>query len=154
VSPELRALIEDHRARLRRLLHDHHDFFIDLSRGDPSLVEREAAATVLHSFYTGVETILRSIADGLDGGVAKTDTWHATLLEAMARPTPARPAALSASTADRLREFMVFRHRFRNMYGFELNWTLMQPLVAALQSTLQAFEDDLDKFMRASAQGS
>jgi hypothetical protein len=118
---------------------------------EPSLIEREAAATALHSFYTGVEFILRSIADGFDGGVVKSGAWHVALLESMRSPSTHRPAVLTPVNAERLREYMVFRHRFRNMYSFDLDWALMKPLVAGMEAALNCFEADLDAFLRVVA---
>lgn len=147
MSPELRALIDEHRARLRRLLAEHSDLFTELGSKEPTLIEREAAATSLHSFYTGVEFIMRSIAEAFDGGLVKTSAWHVALLEAMRKPTARRAALLSPAVADRLREYMLFRHRFRNLYSFELEWTLMKPLVLGLDAMLVDFEAELGGFL-------
>lgn len=149
MSPELRRLLGEHAARLRRLLAEHQADFARLEMSEPTLLEREGAATALHSFYTGVEFIMRSVAERFDGGVDKAGDWHSTLLDSMRRAAPGRPPLLSDATADRLRAYLVFRHRFRNIYGFELDWALMKPLVLGLEETLAAFEADLARFLAA-----
>lgn len=149
MSPELLALINEHVARLHRLVADHRDLVAELASREPSLIEREALGTALHSFYTGIEFILRAIAEGLGGRVEKTGAWHAALLESMRTASAPSPGAslLSNPTADRLRDYLLFRHRFRNIYGSELDWMLMKPLVLGLEATLDAFESDLNQFL-------
>ena len=146
-SPELRALVEEHRRRLRRLISDHAEFLTRLETEAPTLVDREAAAVERHSFYTGVEFILRAIADAFDGAPSKSGDWHAELLRSATGPSPTRPRVLAAQTAESLRDFLVFRHRFRNLYGFELDWMLMSPLLRRMPATLRQFEGDLDVFL-------
>lgn len=147
MSPELLALVNEHRIRLRRLVADHRDLLAELVVREPSLIEREALGTALHSFYTGIEFIMRGIAEGLGDRVEKSGAWHAALLDSMRRPSVQRPALLGAVTTDRLRAYMLFRHRFRNIYGSELDWLLMKPLALGLETTLGAFEADLDRFL-------
>jgi hypothetical protein len=147
VSPELRDQIEDHRNRLRRLLEAHRDLFTRLAADQPTLIEREALGAVLHSFYMGIESIMRSIAKAFDGGMQKTEDWHRALISSMTAATPGRPALLSATTAARLRAYLDFRHRFRNLYTDVLDWELMRPLVMGVQSSLADFESDLDRFL-------
>jgi hypothetical protein len=129
VSPELRDLIAEHRRKLRRVLDDHRAIFAKLEVGNSGLAERESAATALHSFYTGIEFIMRAVATAYDGPPAKAGDWHATLLVSMAALGPRRPALLSPAAADALGRYLDFRHRFRNIYGVELSWNLMRPLV-------------------------
>lgn len=58
-----------------------------------------------------------------------------------------RAAVLRPATADLLRDFLQFRHRFRNLYGFELSWPLMKPLVSDLRGALEQFDADLGYFL-------
>jgi len=83
---------------------------------------------------------MRSIAMISPGGFVKGPSWHADLLDAMRSPTPDRAALLSPELARTLREFLEFRHRFRNLYGFELEWERMRPLVEKMAPTLQDFD--------------
>lgn len=156
MSPELRALIDDRRGRLHRHVDDHAAFIAGLERSgeSPGLVEREAAAAMLHSFYTGVEFILRTIADGIDGAPPRSGaSWHADLLGSMTRAGPGRTGVLSDATAAALRPYLKFRHRFRNLYGGELDWTMMGPLVNGMPGAFQAFDSDLASFLQRQGQG-
>ena len=46
-----------------------------------------------------------------------------------------------------LEEFLRFRHLFRNLYGFELEWSRVQSLLKALPAAWNAIEADLDRFL-------
>ncbi len=147
MSPELLALINEHRTRLRRLVSDHRDLLSELALREPTLIEREAMGTALHSFYTGIEFIMRGIGEGRGDRFDKTGTWHAALLESMLTATLQYDPLLEPATGMRLRTYMLFRHRFRNIYGSELDWALMKPLALGLEEMLNAFELDLDQYL-------
>lgn len=46
-----------------------------------------------------------------------------------------------------LDEFLRFRHLFRNLYGFELEWSRVQSLLKALPTAWNAVEADIDRFL-------
>ena len=147
MSPEFRSLIEEHLRRLRRLVADHSDLISELTSREPSLIEREALGTVLHSFYTGIEFILRAVSEHTGEPITKTGSWHTELLESMSIETGKRARVIGPQTTLQLRSYLLFRHRFRNIYGSELDWTLMRPLVLRLQETLNMFDADVAQFM-------
>ena len=53
-------------------------------QGTPNLVEMTVMASVLHSFYNGMENIFLSIAKGIDSEVPTGSQWHRDLLVKMA----------------------------------------------------------------------
>ena len=57
------------------------------SQAEPNFVELSALAAMLHSFYTGVENLLRRIALGIDGHIPVGVSSHSELLAVMAQPT-------------------------------------------------------------------
>ncbi|HME54933.1 MAG TPA: hypothetical protein VKM55_22195 [Candidatus Lokiarchaeia archaeon] len=102
------------------------------SRGEEPKDELELRlyGSFLHDFYTCVERIMREIAAGIDGEVPQGESWHSDLLEQMALEIPGvRMAILSTTTKEELHEFLRFRHVFRNVYGFELNWDKIKTLM-------------------------
>lgn len=147
MSPDLRALIDEHRQKLRRVLDEHRSIFEKLESGEYGLAERESAAMALHSFYTGVEFIMRALERAFGADTLKGGGWHAALLNSMSKRTPNRPALLSPATAAELGKYLDFRHRFRNIYGLELDWALMRPLVMGLEAVHRAFDADLAAFL-------
>lgn len=65
-------------------------------QGTPNLVEMTAMASVLHSFYNGLENIFLSIAKGLDSQVPTDSQWHRDLLLQMTQETTNRSRVISA----------------------------------------------------------
>jgi hypothetical protein len=59
------------------------------------LVEITATASVLHSFYNGLENIFLTIAKGLDESVPSGAKWHRELLMQMADTNPKRGPVLN-----------------------------------------------------------
>ena len=59
-----------------------------------------------------------------------------------------RPPVISHDVGKRLRVYLEFRHRFRNIYGFELEWEKMKGLKDALSSVAKDFKNDVMRFLR------
>lgn len=148
MSAELRRLVDRELESLRRLVEVHREVIDAAMRSDPGLIEREALAVMLHSFYTGVETVMRSVAMLSRDRFSKSEAWHSELLTAMQSATDARPALLSPDLGGLLGEYLTFRHRFRNLYGFDLEWQKMKPLVAGAAQIGHQFEAAVREFVR------
>lgn len=76
----------------------------------PDLVEIAAVASVLHSFYNGLENIFMSIAKGIDRDVSTGAQWHRDLLTRMTEVTSSRGPVLKVDTVHRLVDYLAFRH--------------------------------------------
>lgn len=116
----------------------------------------ESAALKLHNFYTAYERIFERVAGLLNGVLPQTPDWHLRLLRTMCLDVPeVRPRVITPRLTERLSEYLRFRHLVRNVYGFELEETKMEGLVAALPETarelstqIAAFLDDLERLGR------
>lgn len=137
------------RKALRRLLELYGPLLVEVAEREPSAVELSSLAAMLHSFYSGIENILKRIAMEVDNGMPEGEFWHRELLKRMTKPSQARPAAISEALWKILREYLGFRHMFRHAYTFDLRWEKMRPLVQDCQQTLALFEAELDAFLRA-----
>ena len=101
----------------------------------------------LHSFYNGLERIFETLARWLDPMFPSGERWHRDLLEQMAREMPGvRPAVLSAESVERLDEFLAFRHRVRNLYGFNLEEKRLHELLERLPQAWQSARVDIESF--------
>jgi hypothetical protein len=110
-------------------------------------VKLYAAAALLDTFYTGVEKAFRRIAAEL-GGVPEGPGWHRTLLEDMGFDIPkVRPSVLRPETTRALARFLAFRHRFRNLYLFDLEPEPVASLVGDLPRTWNDARADLEGFV-------
>jgi hypothetical protein len=116
------------------------------SQAEPDFVELSALAAMLHSFYTGVENILKRIALGIDGHVAVGVSSHSELLTVMAQPTTQRPPVISDALRGRLSAYLSFRHVFRHAYSFHLEWPKMRDLVLQSEETWRELKTELDRF--------
>jgi hypothetical protein len=145
----LAAVITAERARLAAVVAEAEDARADFGAQPPSLRELRGTGAILHDFYTGLERILERVAAELEGGLPAGSGWHRRLLEAAALDLPGvRPPVLSASSAVDLDEFLRFRHLFRNLYGFELQWPRLLPLLSRVPAVWRSVERDLDRFLR------
>lgn len=107
------------------------------------------AAALVETFYSGVEKAFSRIARGL-GAMPEGPAWHRTLLDDMLLDIPkVRPAVLRVSTRDALAKYLAFRHRFRNLYLFDLDAQHVAPLCAEAAATFAATRADLEAFARA-----
>jgi len=102
---------------------------------DPDLVELSALATVLHSFYGGVENIFATIGKSVDNRLPTGTKWHKDLLIQMSKPTDSRNAIVSEQQYGVLIGYLSFRHFFRNSYAYQLDWDQIHPLIESINET-------------------
>lgn len=113
----------------------------------PTFVEVRAAGSILHDFYTATEKIFRQIAVQIDGDLPQGNDWHVQILQRMATNIPSvRPPVISEELLHNLEEYLRFRHLFRNIYGFELRWELLQGLARRLPDTQRQLAFELWEF--------
>ncbi|KAA3665119.1 MAG: hypothetical protein DWQ04_02230 [Chloroflexi bacterium] len=115
----------------------------------PDRLERYIPGGILHDFYHGVESILFRIARQMDLHVPEGASSHRDLLNQMANPflPNRRQPVISQETANLLDEYRSFRHLFRAIYGFDLNWKRLEPLLIGAKPALDSFNDDIEKFI-------
>ncbi len=102
-----------------------------------TVIKVRAAGSVIHDFYTGVEKIFRRIATRVDQDLPTAEDWHVQLLQRMSVPLEEiRPQVIDEPMERNLEEYLRFRHLFRNIYGFELEWERCQPLAERLARDL------------------
>jgi len=59
-----------------------------------------------------------------------------------------RNPAISVELRAHLREYLEFRHVFRQAYAFQLRWEKMRALVLGREETLRLLEAELERFLR------
>jgi hypothetical protein len=101
----------------------------------------------VHDFYSGAERIFRLIALRVDEDMPVGADWHVQLLHRMATDIErVRPAVLDRETARRLEEYLRFRHLFRHIYGFDLEWERCQDLLDGLPAVFESLLKELEAF--------
>jgi hypothetical protein len=129
------------------LLDSYSDLLERLEKNVPDLVESTAIASVLHSFYNGLENIFLSIAKGIDRDVPASAQWHRDLLNRMTEATAERKPVLTAETSEQLSEYLGFRHFFRHSYSFFMEWDELEKLVTPLKKVWARTKDELESFL-------
>jgi hypothetical protein len=130
----------------------------DFAETTPPMRELRGIGDIVHDFYTAAERIFEWIAPELNGGLPTGSAWHRELLDNMSLDLPSiRPPVITRDTLRLLSEFLRFRHMFRNIYGFELEWERLKPLLMRLPTAWVCLQLDLQGFLAfldtASCQG-
>jgi hypothetical protein len=150
VSDRLHKQIAVELQQLNRLLDVHRPLLDKCKSEAPNEIEISALAALLHSFYTGIENIFKRIVLELGDSLPAGESWHRELLDSISNPGAARAAVISMPLRARLREYLRFRHVFRQAYSFQLRWDKMSSLVLECGETLRLLDTELDDFLQAS----
>ena len=148
MSDKLRKQIAIELQQLNHLLDVHRPLLDQCTSEAPSEIEISALAAMLHSFYTGIDNILKRFVLESGDGLPAGEAWHRELLDAMTNPGSARAAVISILLRDRLRDYLRFRHVFRQAYSFNLRWDKMTTLVLGCDETLRLLEAELGDWLR------
>ena len=117
-----------------------------LKTREPDLIELTAMATILHSFYNGIEKLFLIIGKEIDKNMPSGIKWHRDLLLQMAEVSDARPAAVSSDTINVLNEYLGFRHFYRHAYSFHLTWDKMKGPALNIKETWSIVKSELNEF--------
>lgn len=122
--------------------------YLSAHGSEMSLGEWGAVAAVslgIHNVYNGIEDILLSLANDVDGLVPKGPTMHQDILDQMsAEIAGTRPAVLDPQLYQSLTELKGFRHLVRHRYGFDLK-------AANVQENLDRTREAFPPFIKAVA---
>lgn len=117
---------------------------------EPDFIQTRAAGSILHDFYCGVEKLFERIAVNIDSELPKGEDWHMELLLQMARSLEGiREAVIDQNLLVKLKEYLRFRHLFRNIYGFELKWNRFEKLSLSLSGILSGLKDNFNALKEA-----
>lgn len=114
---------------------------------EPDLIEKTAVASVLHSFYTGIENILVAIAKNFDKSIPSDKNWHNKLLKQISEKTKSREAVLNKDNVNILLEYLGFRHFYRHSYSFYLDWSLLSKLIVPIEDNWVKVKNDFGSFV-------
>lgn len=145
----LRRAIQDEMNSLGELYQEIDPLIARAQRADQEdlIFYTRAAGSILHDFYTGIEKVFQEIAKRLDGGLPKGERWHIELLESMAKSRETRPPGISDDLKERLKEYLGFRHLFRNIYSIELKWDKLKDLLIRLRDSIwEEFRKEIELF--------
>jgi len=145
---EIQEQIMVESAQIDQLLQLYRSVVAESVQSPPDFVKTAALATMLHSFYTGVENIFKRIAIGIDGGLPTGSASHSALLNVMVFSNEHRSAVISETSRIQLKMYMNFRHVFRHAYSFELDWDKMAQLVWDCEHVWHKLQAELTLFFK------
>lgn len=144
---EFIAEIKDEIKNLERLEQEMKALLSSLGE-EPAFMEIRTSASILHDFYSALEKIFEKIALVIDNNLPKGEEWHIELLSQMAKPSAnIRPPVITENLFEKLKEYLKFRHLFRHIYGFELKWQRIKPLVSSLPKVLAELKENIRVFI-------
>ena len=129
-----------------KLLNKYEDLIKRCEEKEPELVELTALASVLHSFYNGIENIFLVIAKGIDGEKPNGSNWHKELLVQMRESNDKRKEIISKDSKEKIKDYLGFRHFYRHSYSFYLDWKEMKDLVLSLLDVWNQIKAELNDF--------
>lgn len=110
----------------------------EMARGDWGAVG--AVSLGLHNIYNGIEDVLLSLANDVDGLVPKGLSMHQDILDQMsAEIAGIRPAVLDRELYEALGELKGFRHLVRHRYGFDLKTDKVEENLERARMAFPAF---------------
>jgi len=110
-------------------------------------LELAGVAAMIHSFYNGVESILKQILRERDVSLPTGESWHRDLIQ-----KATSVGVLSEETAVSVREYLAFRHFFSHAYAFDLEPERLEPLTRNLSGVHAAVKRDLASLSDLNAQ--
>lgn len=107
-----------------------------------------AIGSILHDYYCGVEKIFKRIAINIDKSLPQDLDWHKKILNQMSNPFEnKRNAVIDEKLTSTLKEYLTFRHLFRNIYGFKLSWEKVEPLCIKLDDIHKEVIKNIQTFL-------
>lgn len=107
-----------------------------------SQLELAGVAALIHSFYNGVENVLKQLVITKGINIPQGPSWHIELIEiAVAN------RFISSNTSDMLKEYLGFRHFFSHAYSFDVDADRIAPLMQKIRNVYKSFHADIAKVL-------
>lgn len=140
------ADIEDDLESISKIKTNFDKFTKDIENKIPDQYQRIVIAYFMHNFYNGCESILKNIALVFENNI-DSQSWHKSILKRMKLDIEdLRPAVISEELYEILDDFRAFRHVFRHVYSYELDWEKEKLVVNKFDEAVVRFEREIKKF--------
>lgn len=103
-----------------------------------SELELAGIAALVHSFYNGIENILKQAVREKGCQLPQGQTWHRDLIQLALSKN-----IISKSTGESLKPYLAFRHFFSHAYAFEIYAERIIPLVEGANEVLKCLQSDI-----------
>ena len=144
---KIRADVEFTLSEIEREIDSTKPLFLLAAENRLDIIYTMAAAAVLHSIYSAIESIFALIQKRIDGRLPESGQWHRTLLDAMTRKTEHRPPVISDNCRDTLADYLAFRHKFRHGYGWQLDSVKVALKLTLLPQVIEETRKEIENFL-------
>jgi len=126
------------------LLNTYGNLFEKVSTERPNSIEIPALASIIQSFYTGIENILSRIAKKEEIKIDDKSSWHKELLRKIAE----EGIITNELWLDYLDEFRAIRHVFIHNYSHFYEWEEMKEVVLKTEKTWDKFKKEIFIYLK------
>jgi hypothetical protein len=114
----------------------------------PDTVETAALGLILHSFYNGIENIIKSVIKEKNGKLPSSIKWHKELLDLCFIKTDDHKALFSDKLKIILDDYLSFRHFIRNTYSYKIKWERMEYLVLNIDKNWNDIKTEIVNYIK------
>jgi hypothetical protein len=114
----------------------------------PDMVETAALGLFLHSFYNGIENILKLIIKEKYGKIPFGNKWHKELLDLCFEKSNEQKELFNENLKVVLDDYLSFRHFIRNTYSYKIKWERMEYLVINVDINWNNIKTEIIDFIK------
>lgn len=108
-----------------------------------STLELAGIGSLIHSFYNGIENILKQCLLSSSCSLPQGPAWHQDLLK-----QAEIQAVISKTISKKLQPYLAFRHFFSHSYSFEIRAERIRPLMNDLSGIAVEFHNEIMSFIK------
>ena len=112
----------------------------------PDRIESAALALFLHSFYGGIENLMKLYFKDRFGKLPTKKDWHKELLNSCFDDFNQR-ALFNEDLRDTLEDYLKFRHFIRTNYNYKIKWEKMEHLVININDVWELIKKTLISYI-------
>jgi len=113
----------------------------------PDMVETAALGLFLHSFYNGIENIIKCIIREKYGKLPSGNKWHKELLDLSFIKNNDQKELFSDTLKVVLDDYLSFRHFIRNTYSFKITWERMEHLILDIDKNWNDIKTEINNYV-------
>jgi hypothetical protein len=113
----------------------------------PDMVETAALGLFLHSFYNGIENIMKFVIKENYGKLPSSNKWHKELLDLCFIEKKEQKGLFSEELKIVLDDYLSFRHFIRNTYSYKIRWERMEHLILDINKNWTGIKAEVSNYV-------